>query len=634
MSLLDLTRCVAFDVETQGDEDLFALQPFRHLQGAARVSAATFAWVEAPKTLKTDCILYPQNDWLQANLDRFSGRRMVAWNAVFDAAWLIALGFEKEVFAYQWLDPMLLWRHAVVEPEGDEIPKAKRKSYALEAAMHEFFPEFSDFKDFKDFQATDAEALKGLLNRNRMDTIFTVKFAEMFWNMLDDRQQRAALLEAACIPMVAKTRILGITANNEAAQSLQIALTKEYDENYRKLLEIYPQIVDVNLGSSPQLATLFFDTWGLPCLKQTKPSKTKPEGSRSTDKYVLYDLAATYPEAALVKNCREAKNNTTKYAVATQKSLEYNGDGCIRPEAKVFSTYTGRMSYGSKQGKGKAERPVGIALHQMKRGKDFRRLIAVPEGYTLEEFDFSGQEFRWMAVASKDETMLSLCAPGEDAHSYMGAQIALVDYRQLIERVHAEDKEAENQRKLGKFSNLSFQYRISAAKATVKARVEYGLDVNETFIGGVQSTYKRTYPGILDYWRNQVMKCKQVGYAETYAGRRVQLKGSWVGRDKWGLESTAINYPIQGTGADQKYLALAVLRNYLPQIGGYFYFELHDGLFLLIPTHKAQTEAVKIKHMLSNLPYKEAWGVDLPIQFPVDAKLSDQSWGDLKELKV
>jgi hypothetical protein len=40
----------------------------------------------------------------------------------------------------------------------------------------------------------------------------------------------------------------------------------------------------------------------------------------------------------------------------------------------------------------------------------------------------------------------------------------------------------------------------------------------------------------------------------------------------------------------------------------------------------------KIKHLLSNLPYKKAWGVDLPVSFPVDAKWG-KNWGDLKEVK-
>lgn len=420
---------------------------------------------------------------------------------------------------------------------------------------------------------------------------------------------------------------------------------------------------------------------------------------------------------------------------------------------------------------------IGIALHQIKRGREYRRLIKPPPGYDLLEFDFAGQEFRWMAVASGDATMLSLCEPGEDAHSYMGAQIAQIDYRELVRRVKAGEEEAEFQRKLGKFCvaegelvltdqglvpieqvslgmrvwdgvewvahegliyqgerevityagltatpdhmvylkdgssmqfqeiaiggkkiavtcanglpipkkagkfkglftyfgrpskyipkhvakvyditnagprnrftcsnylisncNLSFQYRVGSKTALMKARTDYEMDLDEMFIKQMLATYKATFPGIpgnsgqVGYWNSAIHKARKAGYAETFAGRRVQLRGSWTGRDAWPMESTAINYPIQGTGADQKYLALAVLRNLLPKYNAYFYMELHDGIFTIVPQDRSREAGEVIKKSLSNLPYKQAWGIDLPIQFPVDSKISSESWGDLKGL--
>lgn len=237
-----------------------------------------------------------------------------------------------------------------------------------------------------------------------------------------------------------------------------------------------------------------------------------------------------------------------------------------------------------------------------------------------------------MAVASGDETMLSLCAPGEDAHSFMGAQVAERDYRALITEVKAGDAHAALDRKCGKFCNLSYQYRVSPKTATVKARVEYEMDVDEEFITNTLVKYKMAYPGVARYWKSQIQTCKMQGYAETYAGRRVQLTGNWAGKNAWAMESTSINYPIQGTGGDQKYLALAVARNLLPEFDGYFYYELHDGLFFIFPEDKAVAASKVFLERLSNLPYKQAWGCDLPIQFPVDGKIG-RSWGDLKDLE-
>ena len=653
MSEIDFTtQVLGFDLETQGNPPEYALQPWR---------APKNAWVSAAAFTRGDVSgghMFPHIKTIELVLTKAADKDLYVcgWNVTFDCSWLIALGLEDLAFRIKWLDSMLLWRHLVVEPEGDDVPKHKRKSYSLESAMHEFFPDEAGFKEFKNFQTQDPEELKMLLFRCTEDTRFAVRLGELVWSKLTDSQRRAALIEARCIPQVARANVKGLLSSREHAERLRDQLIADGEAARAALKEAAPgldfienltpketkalkaenpDVNYVNLGSPVQLASLLFDTWGLPCDKETK------SGNRSTDKYVLYELAFKDPRAKLLKEVREAKNNCTKYPVATLKALDYNGDGYVRPGARIFSTYSSRMTYSSsqkrradkEQGISSEEFQTGIALHQWKRGKEFRRLIRPPEGYGLAELDFAGQEFGWMAVASKDETMLALREPGEDAHSYMGAQIAGIDYRELISLVQAEDEHASYQRKLGKFSNLSFQYRVGSKTALMKARTDYEMDLDETFIKQLIATYKSTFPGVPNYWRDQICKCRTLGYAETFAGRRVQLTGSWSGRDAWQMESSSINYPIQGTGGDQKYLALAVARNLLPKYGGYVYYELHDGLFFIFPLNVLEKAAVNMRYALSNLPYKQAWGVDLPITFPVDAKISAESWGDLKGVK-
>ena len=645
------TRVLGFDLETQGALSEYALQPWRAREGKAWISASAYTRGDA-----STGTLFPTPESIRAVLSKAVDQNLYVcgWNVTFDCAWLCALGMEDLAFQIKWLDSMLLWRHLVVEPEGDDVPTNKRKSYKLEAAMHEFFPAEAGFKEFKNFATQDPEELKLLLFRCKEDTRFAVRLGEMFWHKLSAKQQQAALIEARCIPQVAKANVDGIWSSRDHAEKLQVKLEEEGAAAKEALGSLCPDVEFIssdvkpkalalmkvtrpethfiNLGSPPQLATLLFDIWGLPQDKDTK------SGARSTDKYVLYELSFKDDRARMLKEVRKAKNRCTKYAVATQKCLDYNGDGYIRPAARIFSTYSGRMTYSSDQ-KRRADKDLGtksesfqtgVALHQWCRPKEYRRLIRVPYGYGLLELDFAGQEFRWMAVASKDDTMLQLCDPGEDAHSYMGAQIAGLDYREMIRMVKEGGHEAEYQRKLGKFANLSFQYRVGPKTALMKARTDYEMDLDEMFIKQILATYKNTFRGVQQYWQAQIYKCKMLSYAETFAGRRVQLVGSWSGKEAWPMESTAINYPIQGSGADQKYLALAVARNILPTYDGHFYMELHDGLFFIAPWDKIHKMGEHMRQKLSNLPYKAAWGVDLPIQFPVDGKISNESWGDLK----
>lgn len=606
-----------FDIETKGVLPEYALQAYRSPRGQGHISAASIA-----SPLRAIGIPSPTVQQLETMLTPFQGKYVVAWNAPFDLSWLYAVGVAPGLLeSIKWMDAMLLWMHLVREPESDTGP---RKSYSLKSAMMEFYPEHAGFKDFEDFQGDDID---GLMHRNREDARFTALLAEQFWAKLSDSQRQAALIEARCLPLVAQTFNRGIKIDTAALAQLRTKLEAEAVTAHAALRAVYPDIDSVNLGSPKQVGHLLYDVWRL------HPPKINASGTNSTDKFALHALAQSHPEARSLRDYRESQYNLAKYVIATEQSVIYNEDGNVRPQAKIFGTYTGRMTYYSKQGKGKAERPTGIALHQWKRGPDFRNLIAAPEGYSLIELDFAGQEFGLMAVASKDEQMLALRAVGEDAHSFMGSQIGKTPYRELISAVKDGDKEAAQTRKLGKFANLSFQYRIGAKAATTKAKVEYSLDLNESFVQSILDTYKKSYPGVPKYWIDAVNKSRSCGYAETFAGRRINLNGNWYDkRESWALESTAINYPIQGTGGDQKYLALAIARNMLASMGGHFYYELHDGLFYILPEATALRDGLRLKRALSNLPYKQVWGWEPGISFPVDLKIGP-SWGQLKEVE-
>jgi DNA polymerase-1 len=276
--------------------------------------------------------------------------------------------------------------------------------------------------------------------------------------------------------------------------------------------------------------------------------------------------------------------------------------------------------------------PIGWAIQQEKNDSVFRRVLIAPQGYDLLEFDAAGQEFRWMAIQSGDPTMLNLCQKGEDPHSYMGASIYHEDYRELIALNKAGDKQAKHRRKLGKLANLSLQYRTSAPRLLVKARVDYDLDMSLPEAQLIHGTYPKVYTQVPVYWRVQPAKCRRLGYAETLAGSRVQLIGDWSGKMKWPLESTSINYPIQGTGADQKYLAMSVLKDYMVGVGGRMVLDLHDGLYWLVPKAKSMKALHDCKWLLDNLPYKRAWDFTPPVPLPWDAKIGP-CWGMLEEVK-
>lgn len=628
MKTWDDNKIVAFDFETTGALPEYALQPWRYAQGKAWLTS--LAVVYKADKLVVNGGLAPDLDMMTRFLTeaRDEGRYIVGWNTVFDISWLLAYGLEDLVFANKWLDGMLLWRHATIEPEYDQ-DRSNKKSYSLKTCVAEVLPKFAGYQEDVDFHSVDPAELKKLHDYNVRDTMFTLRLAKHWWGKLSAKQRQAALIEAECLPMVAQANLRGMVVDTLAARELAQKLE---DTAAQKLELLAPHGVTEAVVRSPlKLAKLLFDEWKLPVLKENTGKKTG-KVSRSTDKETLHELSFKDERAKELRAYREALNNKTKFADAPLASVDYNDDDRTHPSAIVFGTYSGRLTYASKQGKNKDERQTGFALHQEKRDKLYREIILPPPGYTLLEFDAAGQEFRWMAIASGDPTMLALCEPGEDAHSYMGARIVNRDYKELIAAVAQGEPEAKDARQLGKVGNLSLQYRTSARKLCSVARVQYGIDMVLPQSELVREVYLQSYRRVPVYWDVQIAETKRKGYVETFAGRRVQVRGDWSGGLGWSMGSTAINYRIQGTGADQKYLAMMVLRPYLTEIGAQFAWDLHDGIYLYVPHAKAMKAVHHIRKLLNNLPYKAAWDFQPPIALLWDAKMGS-SWGGLKEVK-
>lgn len=622
-------KFVAFDFETSGELAEYALQPWRVAQGKAWATSLVWAR-KVPDGFDIQGGVDPTPDMMRQFLEETiaAKRTIVGWNTVFDIQWLIAYGLYDLVMKARWLDGMLLWRHFFIEPEYDE-DRSKKRSYGLKNCVAEVLPKFAGYEQEVDFHDPSPEARAKLHRYNVQDVLFTLKLTRHWYNRLEPRQLAAALIEAQCLPIVANANLRGLVVDTLAARELQANLRATADS---LLAELAPHGVDEATVRSPtKLSKLIFDDWKLPVIKENVGKKTGKK-TRATDKETLHELSFQDPRAKQLRSYREALGNQTKFAEGPLASVDYNEDGRTHPAAIVFGTYSGRLTYSSKQGKGVNERPTGFALHQEKRGAEFRGIIVPPPGYTLVEFDAAGQEFRWMAIASGDPVMLDLCMPGEDPHSYMGSRITRTDYREMIRLVHEEHKESKSGRQLGKVANLSLQYRTSANKLRSVARVQYNLPMERNQAENIHRTYQQSYRKVPVYWDKQIAMTKRLGYVETFAGRRVQVVGNWEGKHGWSMGSTSINYRIQGTGADQKYLAMACLRPLLVECGAYFAWDLHDGIYMFVPDASVEKFVVRARDILDNLPYQRAWGFTPPIPLPWDCK-AGKSWGNLKEIK-
>lgn len=658
----DHEKYLGFDFETSGEKPEYALQPWRIKQRKAW--ATSLVWATRAPGGVFDRIgggLNPTRAQMVLMLETAikENRRIVGWNVVYDIAILLGYGLHDLVFKCRWLDGMLLWRHVEVEPEYG-IKGPSKKSFALKGkyadvedeeadgtvtttsqlaskgCVEVLWPDEAGYQEDIDFHDPDPLKRQRLHEYNIGDVKFTLRGAQHWWEALTPKQQGAALIEAESLPWIAAANLEGLPLDRIECSNLQANLALRAIDRMDRLGTFG---FTKEIGASPaKLANLLFDVWRLPIYKRNKLTAKQQadgikEGSRSTDKEVLHELGLTDKRVGIFQEYRSCVNNGKKFATAPLISADYNAEGNVtHPQGRAFSTYTGRMTYSSKQGRGVKAVQTGFALHQMNKKPEFRRIIIAPPGYDMIEFDAAGQEFRWMAVASRDQTMLHLCGPGQDPHSFLGSAIYKLDYMDLIARYKAAEEEAERQRKMGKVGNLSLQYRTSPPRLRITARVDYDIPMELPEAEHIHQTYQLTYPEVPRYWGRQISIVKACGYVETFAGRRVQIKGDWNGPNKWAMGSTAINYRIQGTGGDQKYLAIAVIQPILKKYEARFAFDLHDGLYFYVKSELLRAFAEEMKHTLDNLPYQRAWGMTPPIPMTWDAK-AGPSWGNLKGVK-
>lgn len=289
-----------------------------------------------------------------------------------------------------------------------------------------------------------------------------------------------------------------------------------------------------------------------------------------------------------------------------------------------------------------AQYSIGLPIHQMPKEGLYREFVEPPEGYQLLAADVEQQETGLMADFSQDPRLLELWRENINIHAYTAEEISGIPYADVLKGKEAKDLKMMRVYKGGKITDLGKNYRMGHkgwddkkgvhhyATLYKNAHEKWGLTPTEEEVYHWGQTWERAYKGVPAQWQKFILKARILGYTETLAGNRFYID-MW-GRYRWASESSAIITPIQGSGADMKYLAIAVVRHTLPEL--IFFVEIHDEIIYYIPLTVDPIEmGARLKKCLDNLPYYEAWGWKPTIQFTWSVSYGP-NWGSLKEIKT
>ena len=359
--------------------------------------------------------------------------------------------------------------------------------------------------------------------------------------------------------------------------------------------------------SPAKLGKLLFTDWGL------EPNSFTAKGAPSTCADDLKYIALKSGDKRIAKlvQAKQALTIISKYVKGYSKAAEYLGDDTIHPSPRLFNGYTGRMTYSSKLFK---KHQVGIALHQLPRkAKIIKRAMVAPAGYKFLYMDFAAQELRVMAQFSRDKNMLEAFNAGKDLHAVMTESIYGTSYESVVAGNTDGIPIIVDQRNCGKLTNLSSMYRIGAKSLQAKFFTQYDKLINLREATHFLNSYKKAFRGIPRYWQTAIDLAKRTGYAASLSDRRFYLRPT-----DWKGESSAINMPIQGSGADLSELAIALLAKKFPDM--IFQIQVHDSMTWLIPEYH---DPLEVKDYMDNLDYSYYFEADLKLNFPLDFAYGD-----------
>ena len=365
-----------------------------------------------------------------------------------------------------------------------------------------------------EYAAKDVEVLRELflklrealnkLTAQRGEELLKTKTAKIF-----GLTSPVAIVEMAFVKEVAKLEINGFPVDVEEINRLERELSRELQKRVQNFIVKYR----TDPLSPKQLGHLLTTRFGLNLPKTEK-------GNFSTDDKALSQFAHIEP-VKLVLEIRKLK----KFLDKLQELKEHEKNGRVYPEFKQIGAVTGRMSSANPN------------IQNIPR--DMRSLFKAGEGNLFVIADFSQIELRIAAEYVEDPLMLEAFSSGKDMHRYTASLVL----------GKPEEEITKEERQLAKAINFGLIYGISARGLADYAKSGYGVEISLQEAEVFRERFFKNFKAF-SKWHESVKK--ELKEKKEFKGQTL------LGRPFVATTFTdAVNYPIQGTGADL--LKLAVL---------------------------------------------------------------------------
>ena len=457
-----------------------------------------------------------------------------------------------------------------------EVQKARRKGKKLGYALAEDLE--ADYWLVDDPQYVADYATN--------DVIRTMKLWKMLKDLLAESPEDQAIYDKE-IKLRATVRRMekrGVKVDIDVIDREIEATQKEYDENYKKLIDFTGE-KELNLDSPIQMRDLFFNKLGIKPLQGKKfvTSTGQPKLDKKALEILLKTKKAEYPALQWFANCKAAARGVTMYKLYRSLAVKEGEDWVIHPLFKQMGAATGRFSCTAPNLQNVTTGNLVNAEHSIHG----RRPFVPRKGYAWYSFDYTQMEFYIFSNYSGDEHLINVIENHGDIHAVTANKIW----------GHGRDIVAEEKAKYGRSDTRTRGKMILFGILYGMGANTFAENIGESVAQAKQylDDYFRSFPGIAEFMNRAQVNGVANGYVRNLYGRKYNVDSS--------SSYKTTNYLVQGSGADMVKEKLMETQEFIDKSGvdAHIILTVHDEIIFEIKATQATKKFLKqIKSIMEN----------------------------------
>ncbi len=369
----------------------------------------------------------------------------------------------------------------------------------------------------------------------------------------------------------------------KALQKIRLPLFIQSKKKIKKLTKH----TEINLNSSQQLSTIFYERFKEPIIYFTK------KGNPSTDNSALSLMKCPIAKDILnIKACEKTLQFMDQYRHFMVQHKDR--DWYIHPILHQAMTVTGRESCSDPNlqqvASGEKETKIEVRV-------EARSVFGPRRNYALRSYDWKNIEVYIPGFASNDKKITALLRNGEDVHEHTA--------RQLTKRTKTHIGRFEAKRTF-----FGLQYGIGPKKLSKTLGIDIELAARVIF------EIKNEYPELFGFLDRLIMQARKHGYITTMYGRKIPVPH----QDAY----KAPNYFVQGTAGGILKFAKVKVHNALRKKDAFIALPVHDELLIEIgrTTDMGLIDKVVVDCMQDNPE------LNMPVKIPVSISAIGANWAE------